>query len=342
MVRKKIFNNPFDASHNIMFEDAPEEYTAEIGMPGIFVEKINRNFSLTTGDKGELDSAYIADPDNKTLFTRVAVGLEHQSTPVSSEKLDQIGGYEIYLKSKTKLPTFMAVATHTDKEKSHTHLFRSPTDSMDLYFPDLGKEKIYEKLNMMNNIINSENVLTNREVINLGIIVLYAPREHACEITENVVELYSKVSVNLDYNMQYILYSVISMMIDAYFDDEKEYKELINMMDIKTVPDIISDFESTKRFITGYFESEEKLAERDAIIADKDDIIADKDAIIADKDAIIANDKIIMANDKEIIADKDAIIANDKIIMANDKEIIADKDATIAQLKKQIKKLSGK
>ena len=41
-------------------------------------------------------------------------------------------------------------------------------------------------------------------------------------MSEDVVGLYLSVSNNLDYNIQHILYSVISMMIDAYFDDEKD------------------------------------------------------------------------------------------------------------------------
>ena len=34
--------------------------------------------------------------------------------------------------------------------------------------------------------------------------------------------------------MEYTLYSVITIVIDAYFDDENEYRRLINMMDPKT------------------------------------------------------------------------------------------------------------
>ena len=49
-------------------------------------------------------------------------------------------------------------------------------------------------------------------------------------MTEKVVGLYTKISHTLDQDMQYVLYSVICVMIDYFFDDEKEYQRLINMM----------------------------------------------------------------------------------------------------------------
>ena len=70
--------------------------------------------------------------------------------------------------------------------------------------------------------------------MNLGVIVLFAPRNHVCEITEKVVNLFQKIVNDLDSKMEYTLYSVITLMIDAYFTDEKKYQELMKMMNKNT------------------------------------------------------------------------------------------------------------
>ena len=72
MIRKRKFSKPFDLSHSILFNEFPNEYTSTIGVPGKFVEKCNRRVHLKDGTSGEMDSAFIADSDNRILFERVA------------------------------------------------------------------------------------------------------------------------------------------------------------------------------------------------------------------------------------------------------------------------------
>lgn len=75
MSRKRKFSKPFDLCHSILFNEFPKEYVSTIGVPGNFVKKSNRRVHLKDGTGGEMDSAYVADPDYKILFERVAVGL---------------------------------------------------------------------------------------------------------------------------------------------------------------------------------------------------------------------------------------------------------------------------
>lgn len=81
MKRKRVHYKQFDLSHSIMFNDFPEAYTKALGVPGVFVKKINRRVHLKDGRSGEMDSAYIANPDGTLLLTQSAVILEHQTTP---------------------------------------------------------------------------------------------------------------------------------------------------------------------------------------------------------------------------------------------------------------------
>ena len=246
-IRKKIFAMPFDLGHDTMFSEFPVEYTRTIGVPGTFVKKINRRVRLKDGTTGEMDSAFILDPDGKILKERVAACLEHQSIPVSLTKLKKIGHYDIQLVSDENLATLMIIASHCSPEESKNKLIRSPSDSIKLYFLDLGEENICKRLSTVTEIIENNGEISTETALNLGVIVLYAPREHACEITEKVVNLYIKIADDLDFKMEYCLYSVISMMLDAYFDDENEYKRLIDLIDKKTSPDTKEAFTATQK-----------------------------------------------------------------------------------------------
>ena len=265
MERKKKYAKHFDLSHYIMFNEYPDIYTKTIGVPGEFVKKINRRVHLKDGTGGEMDSSYIAKPDNKILFEPVAVGLEHQSKPVDSFKLNKFGDYDIQLVSDENLPTLLAVASHLNPEKSENILIRSPSDITQLYFLDLGKENICQRLNMVKEIISNNKKLTVEDALNLGVILLYAPREHAYKITETVVDLYLKVLPDLDLKMESCLYSVIIVLIDAFTDNENDYRRLTNMIEDNKTAEVEPLFETKKALIESL-----KWAEEDLVKTNKD------------------------------------------------------------------------
>ena len=128
----------------------------------------------------------------------------------------------------------MPIATHLDPSKSKKILKRSPTDIIELYFLDLGEKKITKKLSRVSDKINNNKTVSRDDKIDLGTIVLYAPRHKAREMTREVVNLYRKISHTMDFNLEYTLHMVITIMIDAYFDEKNEYEELINMLDNAT------------------------------------------------------------------------------------------------------------
>ena len=258
-----------------MFNEYPLIYTKTIGVPGEFVKKINRRVHLKDGTGGEMDSAYIAKPDNKILFEVVAVGLEHQSKPVGPFKLTKFGDYDIQMVSDENLPTLLAVASHLNPEKSENELIRSPSDITKLYFLDLSKENICQRLNRVKEIINNNKKLTVEDALNLGVILLYAPREHAYEITETIVNFYLKVVDDLDLKMEKCLYSVITILTDAYIDDEKEYRKLTNMIDNKTSQEVKTLFEAHKATLDSLKWKEEDLAEASQNLVEKEEELAE-------------------------------------------------------------------
>lgn len=246
MKRKKKYKDPFDSCHNIMFNEYPLEYTNNLGIPGEFIKKIDCKVDLKDSSRGQMDSAYVAKADNELLFENVAVNLEHQSYPVDDKKLNQIGKYDIQLVVNENLPTFMVVASHLDKKLSKNLLKRSPSNILKLYFLNLDEKNICQRLNRVEEIINNNKNLTTDDLLNLGIIGLYAPRDKASEIIKRIVNLYVKIVNNLDRQMEYVLYSVLNYLIDAFTVDEKEYKRMINMIDKNTSNESVEEFESIK------------------------------------------------------------------------------------------------
>ena len=242
MKRKGKDTKHFDACHKIMFNAFPNEYTELIGVPGHFVKKVKRIVHLKDGTGGEMDSAYIADPDYEILFERAAVCLEHQSKSIGCEKIAKIGDYDIQLVVNEHLPTLIVVASHLPSENQKNKLIRTPSDITKLYFVDLTEENIMERLNNVKSIINNKEYLSRKDALNLGIVMNYAPRKNAIEITKEVTNIYINIVDDLDFETQSVLYDVIIILIDAYIDDENEYERLIKMINNNTSKEIIENF----------------------------------------------------------------------------------------------------
>lgn len=281
MKRKKKYKDPFDSCHNIMFNEYPLEYTNNLGIPGEFIKKIDCKVDLKDSSRGQMDSAYVAKADNELLFENVAVNLEHQSYPVDDKKLNQIGKYDIQLVVNENLPTFMVVASHLDKKLSKNLLKRSPSNILKLYFLNLDEKNICQRLNRVEEIINNNKNLTTEDLLNLGIIGLYAPRDKASEIIKRIVNLYVKIVNNLDRQMEYVLYSVLNYLIDAFTVDEKEYKRMINMIDKNTSNESVEEFESIKCSRRDLMNVKEELSDTKEELSDVKEALSNSEDKIA-------------------------------------------------------------
>ena len=283
MARKRKLNNPYDFAFGVMYNEYPKEFHEELNIPGIFKRKSNVKVRLKDGRRLEMDASYVVDPDLKVLFEPAVVDLEHQSTPVDMPKIKIIGDYNIQQIADERLPPLNVIASHLNEEKSIREFERTPTSTTKLMFLNLGRQDNKKRLNTLSNIIkNHEEHLTIGNALNLGIIVLFAPRDSACEITRQIVELYNKIK-NKPKKLEYTLYSVICTMIDAYFDDDEEFKELIDMINNETGEDVVGRFETEIISQNKLIELGEKL---DVMSAEKDAADAENVRLKAEKDAL--------------------------------------------------------
>ena len=312
MVRKRKIDKPFDLGYSVMYNEYPKELHNVLNVPGIFRRTANRKVYFKDGSIGEMDSSYIIDPDFKTIFEPMVANGEHQSTPVGKGKIEIMGYYGIQQMHNEILPQFSYVASHISKEKHEQIYKRSPTDIIEPYFLDLGEEDNKKRLNNVRKIINQQENISNEDALNLGVIALFAPRDRAKKITEEVVMLYASIVDSLSQKMESTLYSVLYAMVDAYFDDVNEYWRVMTMLKENTSQESVEKFESVSIFKNRVLELEKVNSIANGKIADLEKANDSANGEIADLKR--ANDS---ANGE--IADLKAEIKNLKSQLADSK-----------------------
>ena len=58
--------------------------------------------------------------------------------------------------------------------------------------------------------------MSTENALNLGVIALYAPRNRVHEIMNAVVNLYLKIVNDIDFKMEFTLYSVITILVEHF------------------------------------------------------------------------------------------------------------------------------
>ena len=228
-----------------MYNEFPKELHDNLGIPGAYNKKIsNLNVYSEKGIIGEMDVSYIVNPDYETIFEPMIVNGEHQSTRVTEEKLNRMCQYSFQQIADVNLPQFTYVASHIKKEEHVQKYYCTPSYVLEPYFINLGEKDNAKRLSKVKKIINNNKSLSDLDALNLGIIVEFAQRDRGLEITEEVIELYIKISKQISQRMELTLYSVISLMVDAYSTYEKDYQRLINMIKNNTSK------ESQEEFVT--------------------------------------------------------------------------------------------
>ena len=144
---------------------------------------------------------------------------------------------------------------------------------------------------------------------------MFAPRHRACIITEQVVRLYVDVSNQLSKKMEYTLYSVLRVMVDAYFDDENEYERLIAMLNENTSVEVAERFVSLE------------IMHNDLEVAKSDLEEAYSDLEEAQSDLEVANSNLEVANSNLKEAQSDLEGAESRI---------RELEAEVEDLKKQL------
>lgn len=208
-----------------MNEDFPSKFIEVLGAPGKFVRKANAKVKLPDGKTGEMDAPYVADPDGKTIFERSLILLEHQRFLVSGPKGLMISNYIIQGVADEKLPYYVAIASHLYFKKHLQEFDRNGSFIIRLKFIDLGERNNWERLYNLRNKLKFKKNLSVKDGLNLGIVAVFAPEDCNKERTREALNYLLKYEITSK-RLELVLYCVFYAMIDAYFDDEEEYKKV--------------------------------------------------------------------------------------------------------------------
>ena len=242
---EREIHNPFNFGFELIYDSLAADFHVNLGIPGIFFKKCSKSI-IIDGRILEADACYMVLPDYITLHEKAIAIVEHQSKEVNNVKIVAISDYEIGKIQKTGLPPLTVVACHLDKSKSVQKYARTPSYITQPLFLDLDEENNTERLSTLRDNINSDNELSISEALNIGTVVLFAPRERGLEITEEVIGLYDKLSIDNEI-LDFTLYGVLYAMIDAYSIYEHDFRRLKNMLDETTETDIINKFDAFQK-----------------------------------------------------------------------------------------------
>lgn len=242
-MHKRINKHPFNTGCLIMYNEFPKEFHEELGTPGIFNRKANVKVYRKQGEELEMDTAYIVNPDFKTIFEEMDVNTEYQATPLSPKKIKSMGDYVLQQIHDNKKAPLSVVASQIKKEKHVQEYAISPSLYLRPLFPDLGREDNRKRLNKLKNKLENNEKFTTNDQLNLGIITVFAQRDEAEKITEEVIEIYNEIKPQLSKKMDLTLNSVISAMVDAHCKKEKDYQRLMKMIQEETYTES-EEFES--------------------------------------------------------------------------------------------------
>lgn len=166
---------------------------------------------------------------------------EHQSTLITNDKARTIGDYVMNKMISEKLPPLAVISTNTDAEKSQKEIRITPSLSINFKFVEIDEKNNRERLSRITNKFNTNQTLNTHDILELGIIALYVKKEYATERLKKVVDIYTKLE-DMEPRLELVIYSVLYAIIDAHFDDEKEFKRMIEMIDLKTSPQTREEF----------------------------------------------------------------------------------------------------
>ena len=124
----------------------------------------------------------------------------------------------------------VCIASHQNIDK-HVQKYEINKGNViiNFYFLDLGEEDNTKRLNKIRSKLNTSDMISIEDGMNIGITLLFAPEKYAKEITRELLDYFLNRKIESN-KLKNTLYRVFYAMIDAYFDDENEFQEMINML----------------------------------------------------------------------------------------------------------------
>ena len=172
----------------------------------------------------------LVEPDNKTLFEKILINVEFQSSSVGKEKIKIISEYRDYSKTYYGVPVLSVIVITDGFETSEKEYVRIYSDILRPMYINLDLDEIMERLNNLNDKIINQKQLDDDEALDMVFLPMFAPKDKVNFITERIVKLF-RADKSLSGVFRNDIAFALSIMVRKYFDLTAKGKELLRMLD---------------------------------------------------------------------------------------------------------------
>ena len=277
----------------------PEKLHDYLHLPGKFVKNYPTRIIRRDGSQREMDWLMLVEPDYKTLFEKILINVEFQSSPVTEDKIKVLMDYKDYAKTYYGLPVLTVVVITKGYDLSVIEYSKVSSDILRPEYIQITQDEIIERLNNLEVKIKNHKQLTDNDALDIVFLSMFASKDKAERVTEKITHLFA-----LDESLTGIFRNDIafafSIMIKKYFDNTPKAVELLKMLGPEIsnsrLRDVI-DFE-VDYTIKGY---EKQIQERDEEIVEINKELVEINKELVDKDKeLVDKDEEIVEKDKEI------------------------------------------
>ena len=278
MILRPTVHHPNDVTIKYLIDVMPEKLHHRLGLPGKFVKNFPPNIIKRDGSEREMDWLMLVEPDNVTLFEKILINVEFQSSLVDEDKIEVFADYKDYAKTYYGLPVLTVVVITNGYENSKKEYIRVTSDIFKPFYIHMDETEVIERLN---NIKNNIDNLSDDEAIDMVLLPMFASKKQACHVTEELVKLFRKNKSIIGIFRNDIAFA-LSIMVKKYFDLTDKGKELLKMLErevinnrLREVIDFEIDYER-KALRKELKEKDEELTKKNNELSKKDSELTKK------------------------------------------------------------------
>ena len=288
-IPRHTVHHPNDVTIQYMIDVMPEKLHHRLKLPGKYIKSYPTRIIRRDGSEREMDWLILVEVEENRKTEKILINVEFQSTAVTKNKIEIFSDYKDYAKTYYGLPVLTVVVITNGYENSQKEYSKVSSDILRPIYIHMDEKKLIERLN---NIKKDIDNISDDEAIDMVLLPMFASKEQAPYVTEEIVKLFSKNKTLTGVFREDIGFA-LSIMVKKYFDLTDKGKELLSMMEqevtnnrLRNVIDFEIEYER-KAFKKELNDKDNELSKRCEEISAKDDEISKKDDEIKKLKAIL-------------------------------------------------------
>lgn len=189
MILRPTVHHPNDVTIKYLIDVMPNKLHHRLELPRKFVKNYPTSIIRRDGSEREMDWLMLVEPDNVTLFEKILINVEFQSSKVDEQKIEVFADYRNYAKTYYGLPVLTVVVITDGYENSQKEYSRVSSDILRPHYIHMEESEVIERLN---NIKENKDNLSDDEAIDMVLLPMFASKKQAGYVTEELVKLFGK------------------------------------------------------------------------------------------------------------------------------------------------------